>query len=270
MKVTAKEIIKMAKSFVGVKESPANSNNVIFNTDYYGRNVYGSSYPWCMVYVWDIFQKCNAKELFIDGGKSASCTYVMNWYKKKGKFYTSKAKEADIVIFKWKTSSPQHTGFFLCDNGNGTFQSIEGNTGIGNDSNGGEVMIRTRYYSQVIGFCRPDYSEEKPNPTPSYTHTDFVKELQKAIGANVDGIAGPETLSKTPTLSRTKNYKHKAVTPVQKYLNSIGFDCGSADGIAGYQFDKAVKAYQKANNCEADGEITAKQMTWKCLLKLNK
>lgn len=54
---------------------------------------------------------------------------------------------------------------------------------------------------------------------------------------------------------------------MQRYLNALGFDCGKADGIAGQSFDKAVKAFQKARGCTADGEITAKGKTWKKLLE---
>ncbi len=102
----------------------------------------------------------------------------------------------------------------------------------------------------------------------SYTHKDFIRDVQSAIGAKADGIAGIETLSKTITVSRFKNNAHAIVKPIQKYLNSIGFDCGTVDGIAGTKFDIAVKAYQRTNGCVVDGEITAKASTWKKLLKL--
>jgi len=102
----------------------------------------------------------------------------------------------------------------------------------------------------------------------TYTHKDFVKEIQGAVGIKADGIAGSETLSKTITVSRIKNNRHAVVKPIQKYLNSIGYDCGPADGIAGAQFDTAVKAFQKANGCTVDGEITAGKNTWSKLLKL--
>lgn len=101
-----------------------------------------------------------------------------------------------------------------------------------------------------------------------YSHMQFVKDVQKAIGAKVDGIAGNETLSKTVTVSKTKNNKHAVVKPIQKYLNSIGYNCGAVDGIAGTKFDSSVKAFQKANGCIADGEITAKNRTWKKLLEI--
>lgn len=101
-----------------------------------------------------------------------------------------------------------------------------------------------------------------------YTKTQFIKDVQAAIGAGVDGKAGNETLSKTVTVSATKNRKHAVVKPIQKYLNSKGFNCGTPDGCAGSKFDSAVKAYQKANGCVADGEVTAKGKTWKKLLGL--
>lgn len=110
--------------------------------------------------------------------------------------------------------------------------------------------------------------ESTTTNSSTYTFKDFVKELQKAIGTTVDGVPGPKTLAATPTISAKKNNKHAAVKPVQKYLNSIGYNCGTADGIAGTKFTNAVVAYQKANGCTADGEITAKAKTWKKLLKL--
>lgn len=97
--------------------------------------------------------------------------------------------------------------------------------------------------------------------------TAFVKEIQKAFGAPVDGVAGSVTLSKTVTLSATKNRTHAAVKCVQKRLYELGYtQVGEADGIAGKKFDLAVKAFQKDNGCWVDGVITAGNNTWKKLL----
>lgn len=97
--------------------------------------------------------------------------------------------------------------------------------------------------------------------------TGFIRNIQSAIGAAVDGIAGPETLRKTPTLSASKNRKHPAVKPVQQRLHQLGYtQVGAADGIAGRKFTAAVKAFQKDHGCVCDGEITARNKTWRCLL----
>lgn len=117
------------------------------------------------------------------------------------------------------------------------------------------------------GISSPTISTLTSNNN-SYSNKQFIKDIQTAIGAKVDGIAGNETLSKTITVSKSKNSRHAVVKLVQKYLNSIGFNCGTINGIAGTKFDSAVKAYQRKNNCVADGEITKKGNTWKCLLGL--
>lgn len=101
-----------------------------------------------------------------------------------------------------------------------------------------------------------------------YGRAQFIKDVQVSVGARADGIAGPETLSKTVTVSRSKNNRHAVVKPLQRYLSAQGYPAGTADGVAGAKFDAAVKAYQKAHGCIADGEVTAKKNTWKSLLGL--
>ena len=111
---------------------------------------------------------------------------------------------------------------------------------------------------------------EITNNTSDDPFTIFVKDVQKVIRANVDGIAGPETLSKTITVSKTKNRKHAVVKPLQTYLKYLGYDLGSygVDGCIGNDMVKVIKQFQKDNGCIVDGVINAKQLTWKKLLKL--
>lgn len=107
----------------------------------------------------------------------------------------------------------------------------------------------------------------KTESNGAYSLTQFVKDVQKACGAAADGIAGPETISKTPTLSAKKNARHAAVKAVQKRLLALGYaEVGKADGIAGVKFTSAVAHFQQDNGCVVDGEITAKNKTWRKLL----
>ena len=102
-----------------------------------------------------------------------------------------------------------------------------------------------------------------------YTLFDFVWDVQNACGATVDGVAGKETLSKTVTLSRKHNTRHKAVKAVQKRLIALGYtEVGLADGIAGYKFASAVAHFQQDNGCVTDGIITARNKTWRKLLEM--
>lgn len=101
----------------------------------------------------------------------------------------------------------------------------------------------------------------------TYSQTDFVKDVQRTLGATVDGIAGQQTLGKTITLSNIRNRKHAVVQYVQKRLYALGYtEVGEADGIFGSATKAAVKRFQKENGCVSDGEITAQKTTWKKLL----
>ena len=102
---------------------------------------------------------------------------------------------------------------------------------------------------------------------PAYSLTEFIKDVQQATGAKVDGIAGPETLSKTLTISAVLNRKHQLVYYIQRRLLALGYtEVGKVDGIAGGKFTSALKHFQKDNGCVVDGEATARAKTWKKLL----
>lgn len=100
-----------------------------------------------------------------------------------------------------------------------------------------------------------------------YTLGQFITDVQKATGAAVDGVAGPETLGKTVTISKTKNNRHAAVKPLQKRLAALGYtQVGTADGVAGQKFHEALTAYQRKSGLPADGEATKNGPTWRKLL----
>ena len=114
------------------------------------------------------------------------------------------------------------------------------------------------------GFCEPE-TEEKKNDT--YSLEQFIRDVQAATGSKADGIARPETLGNTITISAQKNRTHPVVEAVQKRLAALGYTMvGEADGVAGAKFTAAVTKFQADNKCWVDGEITAKNKTWRLLL----
>ena len=308
--VTAAKVISVAKKYIGTKESPANSNNVIFNTHYYGKPVRGAAYPWCAAFLWDVFRLAGASDLFYGGKKSAYCPSIMQ-YAKAHKQWHSTPKVGDLALFDFKGNGIAcHIGIVVDVISKTSVKTIEGNTAIGNDSNGGEVMYRRRSTSTILGYYRPDYAstsskpvakkddkkpttttkkddtkkpstttkkdEPKKKPTTTkkttYTQTQFIKDVERALGVKADGKGDKTLLSKTPTLSVTTNRKHKVVKYVQKYLISLGISCGScgADGDFGNGTAEAVKKYQKkyVKMANPDGVITSGCGTWKKLLKM--
>lgn len=100
-----------------------------------------------------------------------------------------------------------------------------------------------------------------------YSLEQFIRDVQGATGSEVDGIAGPETIGNTPTVSRYVNREHPVVEFIQKRLLALGYaEVGEADGVAGAMFEEAMKAFQHDNGCTEDGEATAGNKTWKKLL----
>lgn len=264
-KVTAKEMVKFQKKYVGVKENPPGSNCVIFNTHYYGRKVSGSSYPWCCAFQWDMFRMIGAPELFCGGGKTAYCPTVYNYYKSKGKIF-AKPKVGDLVLYSFDGSSlAGHIGL-VCEVTDDThFKAVEGNTSVTSDDNGGSVMVRDRTTSQVLGFARPDYKSDE------ITQKEINKQYQKALGiSKVDGDFNENDLNKTISLSRSTNSKNAVVKPLQKWLKQHKFYNGNIDCIYGPQTEEAVKAYQKKKGIKATGKINKADATWKKLVAYKK
>lgn len=133
----------------------------------------------------------------------------------------------------------------------------------------GDILVKAGSHTVMVledGSYATATVDKAIATTSTYSRTQFIRDVQACVGAAVDGIAGNETLSKTVTISALKNRKHPVVKYVQKYLNSLGYNCGTPDGIAGAKFTWALRNYQKANGCVADGEITARGKTWKKLL----
>ena len=167
------KIINLALSYVGVKESPPNSNNVIFNTHYYGGEVNDPNLAWCCAFVWDIFRMAGLSHLFYGGKKTAYCPTVYDWALNNNLVVDkSKATYGDIVLFDWDGDKvADHIGFVISLK-NGAYSTVEGNTSNGNNSNGGEVMVRERYASSILAIIRPKYGTVSSISAPPQQNTN--------------------------------------------------------------------------------------------------
>lgn len=177
---TPESILAIARKELGTTESPANSNRVKYNVWYWGRDVSGSSYPWCMAWVSWVFNKDNALSLL--PARTASCSIMMNAAKKAGLWVTKNFKPGDVVIydFSGKKSVAEHTGIVESVTSSKVV-AIEGNTSqSGSQSNGGQVCRKTRNNTLIIGAVRPKYKEEKKmDNTPSPAHKEGVEWCKK-------------------------------------------------------------------------------------------
>jgi hypothetical protein len=145
------KIIEIASLEVGQGEVPLNSNKTK-----YGKWFGFDGVAWCGMFVsWCYFMagKPLGKIGFTKG--FAGCQTAVAYFKEKGKVTTSPV-EGDIVFFDWnKDGRYDHTGLFVkWTQPNVKFETIEGNTSLTNQSNGGQVMRRNRNNVNVI-FVHP-------------------------------------------------------------------------------------------------------------------
>ena len=96
--------------------------------------------------------------------KTAGCGVLGDWAKQKGLWhpYTDTPKPGDVLLldFTGKHKTRQHAAILESKSGN-VWKTIEGNTSITSQDNGGKVMRRTRYTSLVVGFIRPRWTSEQ-------------------------------------------------------------------------------------------------------------
>jgi len=170
--MTAKKIIDIAEREIGTKEAPPNSNNVKYNTWYYGHPVSGSAYPWCAVFVSWVFKDDQSL-----CKKTASCVDMLTWFERNGQIVKD-PQPGDIVFFKYSTNARRtnHVGIVKAVNGK-SLRTIEGNTSISSNDNGGSVMERVRG-SNIVAYARPKYADiQKKTPEEVAAEIAFQKDF---------------------------------------------------------------------------------------------
>lgn len=150
-----------ALKHLGVKEHPAGSNRTPFGP---ALGMPDGVY-WCAEFT-SFCTFVGAKYVLAGAGSKPPChgagayakgnTYVPTieaWMRTNGMWVgRSQPQPGFVAIYNWDGGVPDHIGIVEKYLGGGKFTAIEGNTSVGNDSNGGEVMRRTRYLTQVDGF----------------------------------------------------------------------------------------------------------------------
>ncbi|WP_087068862.1 peptidoglycan-binding protein [Cyanobium sp. NIES-981] len=122
-------------------------------------------------------------------------------------------------------------------NQDSTIIAIDGNTGLGNDSNGGRVMRRRGSRELILGFGRPEYDDDDGG------ESDPLAEYPTWPGRYI-------TLT-SPLMSG------EDIQTWQSQMLKRGYNLGAngADGIFGEKSHSALKQFQELHNLELDGVI---------------
>ena len=109
---TRAAVLQIAEWQLGVVEMPTNSNKVKYNTAYYGREVSGGAYAWCMAFTWWVFREAGFS-LY----KTARCSAFVQRYRTAApaQVVTSGYKPGDIVFFDFsgKRKKTEHVGIVV-------------------------------------------------------------------------------------------------------------------------------------------------------------
>lgn len=237
MSCSATEIINVAKNEIGTIEK--STNNVKYNTDYYGGVVSGSKFDYCVVFIWWCFKKLNSTSIFCGGTKTAYVPYVDSYARING--YTvpkSDMRMGDILIYDWDGDGDgDHIGFCESVSGN-TITAIEGNT---SGANGEGVYRKTRSKADVLTVYRPPYSS-----SPS---TNVSRETIYGVAETViRGDYGNGNTRKKKLEAKGYNYSE-----VQDCVNAILADSGNTNAAEAVIRGEYGNGTSRKKNLEAKG-----------------
>ncbi len=148
--------LAVARRELGVKENPAGSNWGP-RVSVYLKNIGLGPAPWCAAFgEWCLeqvgWERGNWNTAFCPSWQSAA-----NQGLRGMRIITpfEKVMPGDIALYDWQDDrTPDHFGIIEQPVGLFEFDAIEGNTAVGNDSNGGQVMRRRRMRSQTSAIIR--------------------------------------------------------------------------------------------------------------------
>lgn len=202
------KVIEIARGELGVCEEPV--NRVKYNTAYYGREVSGKNFPWCVTLPWWVFREAGEQRAFFGGGKTASCRTLLRWYQEQG--LTADKQDiqvGDILILNFSGKKvggeldTEHCGLVV-EKGPipGTWYTVEGNTTPGEEgtpqeqADGGCVALKLRSERNVVAVCRPQYQPEKvavDDVTGHWAEKEIRRCMERGLLKGYpDGSFGPD------------------------------------------------------------------------------
>lgn len=180
------KVIETARADLGYTENPPGSNMTKYG-EAYGMN----GVPWCVEALWYWFNSAGERMAFFGGGKTASCSMLLRWYREQGLTVpVEDVREGDIVLLNFNgKGTPDHCGLVATVgkyNGDPCVWTIEGNTTAsgttgGAEDNGGMVDLKLRLRRNIVGVCRPQYKPEEPEAKDDITGHWAEKAIRRCM-----------------------------------------------------------------------------------------
>lgn len=285
MATTVNNILNLAKSWIGKKESNGSHKEIIdiYNAHKPLARGYKVKYTdnWCATFISSLAIKCGATDIIpleCSCGRMIALAKNMGIWQENGSIIP---QPGYIIMYDWdkKDGWPEHVGIVESVSGN-QFTVIEGNK---NDAVGRRtVNVGSK---SIRGFITPKYngaSTVQPSqPAQSNNasvnesankslYDSWIANLQTELNKQgfrdyegkklkVDGINGDRTLSACPTVK--KGAKGNITKLIQQRLVSVGFSL-NADGDFGKNTEAKVIKFQKNRGLKQDGIVGKNTWTW--------
>ena len=180
---------------------PLGSNNVKYNTWYYGREVSGPEFMWCAVYQsWVAAMAGIPMSIY---PKAASVPVVRDFFKDRGRLFQT-PMAGDLVIFIF-SATERHIGFVEMVKADGSFETIEGNVS--------DRVLRMSHRQGdpgIVGYGRPDYEK---------VEVDVTKE--ELIDVLRSGFTPGEEITRVSEWAGQLNQVKKDVAEIKQMLQEM-------------------------------------------------
>lgn len=215
----ASDILTIARTELGYTENPQGSNRTK-----YGKWFGMDGNPWCMMFVQWCFAQAGADDL-LPNTTTASCGTMMRAAQAAGCWVTGDYRPGDVVIYDFPGgAATDHTGIVESTTASGII-AIEGNTGSGNDANGGQVQRRPRSSEYIKGAVRPQFDTEEEDDMVYYAKLSDVPEkfrptIDKLMTAGIIQGDGSDATGNGDVI----NLSHDTVRTLVFIYRGGGFD----------------------------------------------
>lgn len=158
-----RSVLECAVSQIGQGNDRDGSNK--YNEWYWG---YRAKSAWCAVFMAWCFNEVGIIDRLNGLTNKAGCEPWRRWAVSKG-IFSEKPRVGSVVLYDWNPATgdgADHIGIVESITSSGII-AIEGNTSeSGSQSNGGKVLRKRRYSSDIMGYVYVDTNGKNPTPEP--------------------------------------------------------------------------------------------------------
>lgn len=253
MGATVKEILDIARSYIGCKESDGSHKKIIdlYNSHKPLARGYAVQYKdaWCDTFVSAVAIKAGAVGLI---GTECGCEEHVNIFKDKGIWIEDgriTPQPGDIIMYNWDDNTQPNDGY---SDHIGFVEKVSGEiiTVIeGNYKNAVGRRTISVGHGNIRGYARPKYASE----SPAQSNSDLIGSCKVEMKTFLKGAVDPQI---------------KVVQLILKKLKYKGKDGQKLeiDGSLGENTAYAIERFQRDHGLEGINYGTVAKKTWKLLL----